>query len=155
MAKCRCETVLVFLLMPPVCLVAAGRHRVALVVQETAVLSHVGSVVLDHVDPVKVPVHSAVAARTWHVLFERVSWSVLSQVFVVVKLLRTCSAAQHVVFVLGCVCVLIAVVFVDQTVECWLVVVVKVSEAVAVAVVALQVVVEVVQLVVQGSLEPS
>jgi len=77
------------------------------------------------------------------------------QVFLVVKLLQTCSVAQHVVFVLGYVCVLIAVAFVDQTAECWLIVVVKVSEAVAVAVVTLQVVVEVVQLVVQGSLEPS
>jgi hypothetical protein len=141
--------------MPPVCLVAAGQHCVALVVQETAVLSHVGSVVLDHVDPVKVPVHSALAALTWHVLFEKVSWSVLLQVFLAVKLLQTCSAAQHVVFVSGCVCVLIVVVFVDQTAECWLIVVVKVSEAVAVAVVALQVVVKVVQLVVRVSLEPS
>ena len=114
MAKCRCETVLVFLLMPPVCLVAAGQYCAALVdlvVQEAAVLSHVGSVVLDHVDPVtvKVSVHSAVAARTLHVLFERVFWSVLLQVFLVVKPLQTCSAAQRVVCLLGCVCGLIGV----------------------------------------------
>ena len=81
-------------------------------------LSRVGSVVMDHVDPAKVSVQSAVAALTLRVLFERVFWSVLLQVFLVVKLLQTCSAARRVVCLLGCVCGWIAVVFVGQIVGC-------------------------------------
>ena len=70
------------------------------------------------------------------------------------KLLRTCSAVQDVVCWLGYGCVLIAVVFVGQTVEWLLTVVVKVTEVEAMNVVALQGVV-LVQLLVQVLQEPS
>ena len=69
------------------------------------------------------------------------------------KLLQTCSAVQDVVCWLGYGCVLIAVVFVGQIVECLLTVVVKVTEVEAMDVV-LQVVV-LVQLLVQVLREPS
>lgn len=72
MAKCLCETALL-----RVCLVAVVQHCAALVVQEVAVQSQVGSIVVDHLDPEKVSVHSAVAARSLVVLVERVFESVL------------------------------------------------------------------------------